>query len=137
MKKLYTILIITMILLVPSITTAEEKAALKNSYFGNFNNCKIQKKSGNIRLKIQAFTYMATGIQKLDITYDEIWISEYDELFTETEKRKWKGQFDLNTLYWKNNKVQAYTIKKFYTGPSAHKITDIYSRSLILKNIKN
>ena len=85
------------------------------------------------------------GPQRLIVEYDEIWIAEVDEFLTESEKRKWKGQLDILKLYWKEGKVQASTVEKFYFGNPlthkklshpAHKITDIHDRSFILKKLQ-
>ena len=77
---------------------------------------------------------------QLRVEYDEIWVDEYDEPFTEQEKREYKGQLDMNTLYWKNDKIQAYKGEKHYeSNPktkspvNAHKIFSIYDRASILK----
>ena len=78
----------------------------------------------------------------LNIDYDEIWIVVMDDLFTQSEKRKWKGQFDISTIYWKENKVQAATLKKYFIAdPVTHKkvnkhnITQVWDRDSILKEV--
>ncbi len=102
----------------------------KDSYFGNFTNAKIQKKSGKIKLEVwkpwlqyvrkrippQLQSALLDGPQELTVEYDEVWISEYDELFTEAEKEKYKGQFDLTTLYWKDVKYKQVLQKSFMTA---------------------
>jgi len=137
----------------------DERKALQDSYFGNFSNAKIQKKSGKITLNVWrpwvlyvqeklppvAQDAFLVGPQRLIVEYDEIWIAEVDEFLTESEKRKWKGQLDILKLYWKEGKVQASTVEKFYFGNPlthkklshpAHKITDIHDRSFILKKLQ-
>ena len=137
----------------------DERKALQDSYFGNFSNAKIQKKSGKIKLEVwnpwvqnvqknfppQFQGALLSGPQELTVEYDEIWIAENDENLTESEKRKYKGQLDILKLYWKEGKVQASIVEKFYLGnplieeklsPPVHKITDIQDRSFILKKLQ-
>ena len=137
----------------------DERKALQDSYFGNFSNAKIQKESGNIKLKVwkpwvqhvrknfppQFQGTLLSGPQELTVEYDEIWIAENDENLTELEKRKYKGQLDILKLYWKEGKVQASAVEKFFhanplTGANfsthAHKITDINDREHILKKLR-
>lgn len=137
----------------------DERKALQDSYFRNFSNAKIQKKSGKITLNVwrpwvlyvqeklppSAQDAFLSGPQKLTVEYDEIWVAECDEFFTESEKRKYKGEFDIVKLYWKEGKVQASTVEKFYLGnpltkeklsPPAYKLTDIADRSFILKKLQ-
>lgn len=137
----------------------DEKKALQDSYFGNFKNAKIIKKSGSIKLEVwqpwiqhvrqsfpsQVQNSLLIGPEKLTVTFDEIWKTENDENLTGSEKRQYKGQLDILTLYWKGDKVQASTVEKYYTGnpltgsnlsTPAHKITDISDRQYILKNIQ-
>ena len=143
----------------PPSSVINERKALQDSYFGNFSNTKIQKKSGKIKLEVwnpwvqnvqknfppQFQGALLSGPQKLTVEYDEIWIADNDENLTESEKRKYKGQLDILKLYWKEGKVQASTVEKFYLGnplteeklsPPAHKITDIQDRSFILKKLQ-
>ncbi len=139
-------------------TIRDEKKALRDSCFGNFKEAIIQKKSGNIKLVVwqpwiqyvkQHFppkfrSTLLSGSEKLSVSFDEIWISENNENLTETEKKKYKGQFDIIKLYWKEGKIQASTIEKFYIGNPltgaklsipTHKITDIFDRKYILKTL--
>jgi hypothetical protein len=80
---------------------------------------------------------------QLRVEYDEIWEHEYDDLFTEKEKIEYKGQFDITKLYWKNDKIQAYTLEKYYesnpktkSSVNAHQMTSIYDRASIFKELK-
>lgn len=147
------------LILLCSISDAQmnEKAQLQDSFFGDFTKAKIQKKIGKCKLQVWApyIQYSNTlppamkevslaGVRELQVEYDEVWKVDYDSLFTAAEKKKWKGQFDKNTFYWKNNKVQAYTLEKFYLGdPStgkklpapSHKIVNIYDRKSILDKL--
>lgn len=136
-----------------------EKAALQNSYFGNFKNGKIQKKSGTINLEVaqdwikyvrtlpqQYQSVMSSDTQHLNTDYDEIWTWEDDEGLSKKEKKKYKGQLKLYKLYWKNGKVQASTLEelKYNTNPvtganlstSSYKITMIFDRDYILKKLR-
>lgn len=143
----------------PPSSVINERKALQDSYFGNFSNTKIQKKSGKIKLEVwnpwvqnvqknfspQFQGALLSGPQKLTVEYDEIWIAENNENLIESEKKKYKVQLDILKLYWKEGKIQASTVEKFYLGnpltkeklsPPAHKITDIQDRSFILKKLQ-
>src|SRR5665647_238651 len=137
-----------------------EKNALKNSFFGNFKNGKIQKKSGTIILEVwgpyiqhvrkhipqQVQNAVLSETKYLKIDYDEIWVWENDEGLSKEEKKKYKGQLDIYKLYWKYGKVQASTAEKLQynvdpaTGAnlstSSHKIIDIFDRDYILNKLK-
>ncbi|MCX5822281.1 MAG: hypothetical protein NTY86_01925 [Deltaproteobacteria bacterium] len=134
-----------------------EKAKLRDSLFGDYTKAKIEKKMGKSTLQVWEphIKYsntlpplmkevMLNGVEKLQVEYDEIWKAEYDSIFTAAEKKKWKGQFDRTTLYWKDNKIQAYTVEKSYlSDPStgkklpnpSHKVTSIYDRAAILNKL--
>jgi hypothetical protein len=146
-------------ILLCSISYAQmnEKAQLRDSFFGDFTKAKVQKKIGQCKLQVWPpyIQYNSTlppamkevslaGVGELQVDYDEIWRANSDSLFTVAEKKKWKGQFDKNTLYWKNNKIQAYTLEKFYlSDPStgkklptpSHKVVNIYDRKSILDKL--
>lgn len=136
-----------------------EKNILLNSYFGDFRNARIQKKSATIKLEVwqpwiqyvrqnfppQFQSALLNGPENLTVSFDEIWEAENDENLTESEKRQYKGQLDILKLYWKEGKVQASTVEKFYTenpltganlSTPAHKITDIHDRVFILKKLR-
>ncbi|MCK9392675.1 MAG: hypothetical protein M0Q01_14040 [Syntrophales bacterium] len=155
----FAILIFSFFILLSSISYAQmnEKAQLRDSFFGDFTKAKIQKKMGKCKLQVWApyVQYSNTlpsamkavslsGVGELQVEYDEIWRANYDSLFTAVEKKKWKGQFDKNTIYWKNDKIQAYTLEKFYiSDPStgkklpapSHKVVNIYDRKSILDKL--
>jgi hypothetical protein len=150
---------LSFLILLCSISYAQinEKAQLRDSFFGDFTKAKVQKKNGKCTLQVWTpyIQYSNTlppamrevslaGVRELQVEYDEIWRADYDSLFTPAEKKKWKGQFDKNTLYWKNNKIQAYTLEKFYLGDpstgkklsaSSHKIINIYNRKSVLDKL--
>jgi hypothetical protein len=98
---------------------SDEKAKLLNSFFGDYRLARRVKKSGNTILhKYDAYiqyanrvpiavarNVMLKGVNELEITYDEIWIDIDDHLFSEAEKKKDKGKFNINKLYWNDNKV--------------------------------
>lgn len=147
--------------LILSVATADsqenEKTQLRNSFFGEYKKAKVIKKKGKSELQVWgphirysttlphvARQVMLDGVEKLQVEYDEIWKAEYDSLFTSAEKKKWKGQFDRNTLYWKDNKIQASTLEKFYSNdpstgkkltPPTHKLVNIYNRACILNKL--
>jgi predicted Rdx family selenoprotein len=134
----------------------DEKNALRNSYFGNFNGAKIAKKVGKVTLRrwepyVQHVRSLPgpyvepEGISKITIDYDEIWIRENDEGFPPHMKKRLRGQLDINKLYWKQNQIQASTLEKYFLGnpvtgatlnPPAHKVVVIYGRDAIINKIK-
>jgi len=119
----------------------DEKSKLLNSYFGDFQQAKKVKSQAKESLRVwepqvkYSLTLspalrkvMLDGVTQLDIEYDEIWTSDNDGGL---------GKNDIYKLYWKENKVQACTIEKYYdsdplTGEKlsepSHKIWNIYSR---------
>ena len=124
---------------------ANEKLALRDSFFGDFRNATIRKTSGTITLEVwppytqymsqifkpRAARILLEGSRRLDVTYDEIWIWEREET-------------DLSKLYWKNDKIQAYSLAKFYIGnplndiplaPPSYKIVNIYDREFIINKL--
>lgn len=42
---------------------------------------------------------------------------------------------DIHEVYWKNNKIQAYTVKRYYTNIQGYLITDIFDRAFMLENM--
>lgn len=135
-------------------STSDEKKLLRSNNYFNYTNIIIKKESGSTVLKVwqpyidyakslpsQFASVMLDGEMELKVEYDEIWEHEYDDLFTEQEKIKYKGQFDIARLYWKDNRVQAYTVQKHYeanpiTGVpvNKHVITCIHDRNTILRD---
>jgi hypothetical protein len=120
----------------------DEKNLLQNSYFGNFKNPLIQKKSGEDILQIWGpyvqYTetlpsfFLLEGSRNLHVVYDEIWIQE-------------KEKEELHKLYWKNNQIQAATVEKyFFADPMSRKslprpsyeIINIYNREFILRKLQ-
>jgi hypothetical protein len=109
---------------------SEEKAKLLNSYFGDFRLARRIKKSEKIiltkydsyikyanRLSIDvAKKVMLDGLNELEVNYDEIWIDVDDHLFTPEEKKRLKGKFNINKLYWKDNQIQAYSHERLFEG---------------------
>jgi len=157
MKKLIVITIILYFIAPAFAGIVDEKSALQDSYYGDFEKATVQKKRGRINLEvwkpyIQYVKKMPPHMQKvylncsqkLIVDFDEIWIAENDEYLTKSEKTKYKGQLDIMKLYWKGGKVQAYTLEIFYKAnpltetnlshPS-HKLTNIINRKDILKKL--
>lgn len=160
--RIYVVLLISILatsLILPQYIKAQtdEKSKLLNSTFGDFRQAKKIKKHGKESLKVWEphIQYSKTlpslmqgamlkGVMKLPIEYDEIWTWENDEGLTPAEKKRFKGQNDIYKLYWKQNKVQACTIEKYYVGDPftgqklskpSHKIWNIYDRDYILKKL--
>jgi hypothetical protein len=139
-----------------NVYSFDEKSSLRNSYYGNFNGAKIIKKEGKATLSrwepyvqhmrsLPGPSVEPEGIAKLTINYDEVWIKENDEGFPLHMKNRLRGQFDVNKLYWKKNKVQASTLEKYFIGnpltganlnPPAHKVVTIYGRDEIINKVK-
>lgn len=135
---------------------SDEKAKLLNSYFGDFRLARRIKKSGKTLLKKYdsyikyantvridvARKVMLDGLNEIEVNYDEVWIDIDDHLFNESEKKKYKGTFNINKLYWKDNDVQAYTHERLFEGDPftgikfkkpSYKIIYIKDRDQILK----
>ena len=120
-----------------------EKAQLRDSFFGDFTKAKIEKKIGKSTLQVWEphIKYsntlppvmkdvMLAGVVNMQVEYDEIW-------------KIWKNQLDRTVLYWKDNKIQACTLEKSYLGdPStgkklsapSYKVVNIYDRAYVLIN---
>lgn len=134
-----------------------EKLQLRDSFLGDYTKAKVEKKVGKSKLQVWEphIKYsktlpplikeaMLTGVEKLQVEYDEIWRVEDDSMFTSSDKKKWKGQFDKTTLYWKDSKIQASTVEKFYLSDPftakklpipCHKVVSIYDRAYILNKL--
>jgi hypothetical protein len=134
----------------------EKDKLLKSNSYGYFQKAKKIKKSGKQFLKIwepqlryvltifPTFLTTSGGVEKLNVEYDEIWIFENTEGLTPSEKTIYKGRNDLTKLYWKNNKVQACSVEKwFISNPStgenlsnpSNKIWNLIPRDSILKEL--
>lgn len=161
MKKRFSILMsVFIVMFLVNSTPAEddEKTMIQNSTFFGKNITKANKikKSGKIQLQpwdpyVKYAQTVPDNLMKkvmlqhtnrLNIDYDEKWIVVMDDLFTPSEKKKWKGQFDISTIYWKDNKVQAATLKKYFIADpvthkkvNKHKITQVYDRDSLLKEL--
>ena len=134
-----------LILLIP-LTDAQaiEKTQLRDSFFGDFTKAKVEQKVGKSKLQVWEphIKYsntlhplmkevMLSGVEKLQVEYDEIW-------------KIWESRLDRTTLYWKDNKVQACTVENFYLGdPStgkklstpSFKVDNVYDRIFILNKL--
>lgn len=75
-------------------------------------------------------------MKSISVDIDKKWSLEDTRAFSENEvQTKFKGQLDIHEVYWKNNKVQAYIIKRYYPALRTHKVTDIYDRQYLLENM--
>jgi hypothetical protein len=134
----------------------EKVSMLRSSSLGDWDKAKKIKKSGKILLQVwdpyidyaktvqdkSMRNVMLQNINKNNIDYNEIWIWERNDLFTPAERKKFRGQFDIHKLYWKDNKVQGFTLEKYYiSNPinnkkiGKHKITQVWDRDMILREI--
>jgi hypothetical protein len=165
MRRLSWVLVIVILasfgLSLVAISQENEQTRLMNTKsFGNYNNAKKIKKSGKVTLKIWGpwlehaervsrsgeftkSTLIGPEPETLEVNYDEIWVSIYDELFTPAEKKKWKGKFDIYKFYWDKGKVLALIVEKYFVrNPitnkkvGKHEITMIYDRTSILNELK-
>jgi len=134
----------------------DEKKVLVNSSLGDYTNRTIIKKNGHIRLELwkpyydyMTKTFYGSYYEELpliaDIDYDEIWITEYVLGLSKQQILDAKGTLTLIKLYWKDDKVQAYTVEAIYSHdpltnkklPKAtYKIDYLVDRPYILKNVK-
>ena len=139
----------------PKREIQDEKAELKNSYYGNFNKGKIIKKKGKVDLsRWSPYTQHARkmlgprgdleGLDSLLVEYDEIWVTVNDDGFPPEMKSRLRGQFDITKLYWKDNRIQAQTLEKYFTGNPVtgedlsnpgHRIVIINGRGQILNKL--
>jgi hypothetical protein len=132
----------------------EKSKIMSSSSLGDWAKAKKIKKSGKVTLQVwdpyldytktipdtSLKDAMLKNTNKTNVDYDEIWIWERNDLFTPAERNKLKGQFDIHKLYWKDNKVQAFTLEKYYiSNPinnkkvGKHKITQVWDRDMVLK----
>lgn len=136
----------------------DERKVLENSFFGNFTKRKTHKIKGHTTLEIwmpyyehiesgfPGLLFSENGNQlplKLDVEYDEIWITEHDEGLSKKEIFEAKGTLNIVKLYWKDGKVQATSVDVLYvanprTGAAllkpTYKTTFIRDRSYILRH---
>ena len=100
-RTLYLLIIwlLCLLFIVNTADSADEKTALKDSYFGNFNNAKVIKKSGKITLKrwapyvqhvksLPGAYVEPEGIDAITVEYDEIWVKENDEGFPDHMRKR-------------------------------------------------
>jgi hypothetical protein len=135
-----------------------EKSQLFNSpSLGDWYKAKKVKKSGKLFLQVwEPYVEYAKTItdsltreamlmytNKINIEYDEIWVWERDDVFSHNEKKKFHGKFDIHKLYWKNNQVQAFTLKNYFIFDPVsnkkvgkHKITQVWNRDSVLSSSK-
>lgn len=126
----------------PSVLNAsgEEERMLNSENFifidlpGRYKEIKANRRDNFQVWKEVTFT---TGnVKALTVDYDQKWTLEDTRAFSEYEvKNKFKGQLDIHEVYWKNNEVQAYTVKSFYPALGTHKVTDIFNRQYLLKSM--
>jgi uncharacterized membrane protein YvbJ len=133
-----------------------EKEILIDAAYGDYRKAKKLKKSGKATLKVwqsyishmdKHFGPAPYRVESLNVEYDEIWEREYTDFLTPQEirdARKKGKKFNLNKLYWKNDKVQAFVLESPYifdpyTGERfekvKYKIIGIDTRETILDAI--
>ena len=105
-----------------------EKVLLSNSpEFGNFQKAKEIKEKGKKSLKVwenyatfiknepsRLKRLMLPGPGTLEVAYDEIWVKEVDYNPILVVKRQNRGKPFLTKLFWLKNKVQAFTVEKYF-----------------------
>src|SRR3989339_56685 len=130
--------ILAMSLINLAIAEDNEKSLMTSSSgLGDWGNAKKINKLG--KTSLQVWNPSGQNNNKLNIDYDEIWVWIRNDVFTPSEKKQFKGKFDVHKIYWKNSKVQAFTLEKYYVfNPvsnkkiGAHKITQVWDRDSVL-----
>lgn len=147
--KTFFITINLLLIATYSLAQIDEKEAILASYpFGDFEKAKQIKKSGEIVLKVWApiLHYRKAprqGVESIKIEYDEILIWVRNDLFTPSEKMKFKIKSDIHKIYFNKNQVQAFTCEKYFiSNPingkkvEKYKIVMIFDRNQILNELK-
>jgi len=131
----------------------DDKSILKkDGYLGQFSKSNCKKISGKISLEIyKPYVDNITShgysdlnkTKKLAVEYDEICERKRTDYLTKAEIRKHGKDLDLMVVYFKNNQIQAFILKKKFTGnpltgqsfPRAeYKITELETRDEIIKH---
>ena len=117
----------------------DEKALLLNSTsFGTLTDyqSKKEKKPVNTKLSVYNKTVMTTGNQRdLSVNYNEVWRIVDKDRLTAQEVERFKGQLNIIKLYWRDNKIQALAVERYFVDEKKHFVTDIFDREKILKTI--
>jgi len=153
-------LVVISLLVMTGVGKAEvnERDMLLNSpLLGDFRKAKKIKEQEKVVLKVWSnFTdasqklpqlpdnLLPRGPARLEVDYDEIWVSEREHFPAAREKKEYKGKPYLAKLYWREGRVQAFTVEKFYaTDPltweklssPSYKIVAILTREIILPEL--
>lgn len=123
-------------------TIKDEIKALFNSpdfiYSKLIKNYKEINKTGNETFDVwHEVTVTVGNVKKLKVEYDKKWILKNTLYLTKKEIEKFKNTLDIHSVYWKNNKIQAYIITRYYTDLKQYKVTDIFDRDYLLKILNN
>lgn len=137
---LLTILFSFIFVSINCYAAGEEQKLLNSSNFIFVdlpNKYKEIKSQGKEDIKVWREVVSSVGnVKSLSIEYDKKWVLENTLYFSDYEARvKYKGQLDIHEVFWKNNEIQAYVVKKYYPAHRSHKVTDIFSRSYMLGRI--
>lgn len=133
--------LVGLIFVTTSVYAADEEQRLLNSPSFIFVDLpgqhEIVNTSGKAVLRVwPQVTFTAGNVKSLTIEYDRIWVLMDKRYFSDYEvKTKFKGKLDINEVYWKDNEIVAYVVKKYYPTQKEHKITDIFDRNFLLNNM--
>lgn len=118
-------------------TESEMELFLKSSQFiysDLINDYKEINKAGTKTFNIGRDVVVTGGnVKTLTVEYDKKWILKNTLYLTKEEVKKYKNELDTLSVYWKNNKIQAYIIERYYVIPKQYKVTDIFDRNYILQ----
>jgi len=151
--RLIVICLFVIFVSVHSVFAVDDKALLKkDGYLGKFTKSNCKKISGKIALEIyKPYVDNITShgykdinkTKQLTVEYDEIWERKRTDYLTKAEIRKYGKDLDMIVVYFKNNQIQAFILKKKFTGnpltgqnfPRAeYKITELETRDEIIKH---
>jgi hypothetical protein len=146
------------------VQNKEQENILKNPkflYYGDFKKAEKQYKEGSTTLTVwtpyvkymryvqnkylsNAIKPFLRGVNELTVKYDEKWIWINDRHLDQLQKKAYQSTLDRNIWYWKNKKIQACVLEEYFESnpltnekllTPEHKITSIYDREYILKDL--
>ena len=108
------------------VPLSEQELLINSPEFGDFHKAKEIKGKGTQSLQVwtnyseflkkqpsRVKSPMLQGPGALEVSYDEIWVSERDYNPLLVVRREYRGKPFLVKLYWLENKVQALTVEKY------------------------
>ena len=133
----------------------DEKSRLLASSWGDFRNAKKEQKPGAVLLQewpphVEYQKQIRSGKcvkaaqtgRELYVVFDEIWTIEDTEHLSKSEIRQKRGKLNIRRLIWLDNKIQAWTLEKYYAFDPVtrqrvgkHQITRLVGREEILSGL--